>query len=35
MEVGQGLAVLVPRVKNRRSPEAEKKMFAKLIRKET
>jgi len=34
MEVGRGLAVLVPRVKNRRSPEAEK-MFAKLIRKET
>ena len=24
MEVGRGLAVLVPRVKNRRSPEAEK-----------
>lgn len=34
MEVGRGLAVLVPRVKNR-SPEAEKRMFAELIRKET
>ena len=35
MEVGWGLAVLIPRVKNRRSPEAEKRMFAELIRKET